>query len=215
MNLYYHSDIITKIFGAFKCKLADADNAYKLVESLTAHRLENFKETPDDPATQVTKTLYAALSTKTTDDGEEHFITEHILCAPYTPETLQEEGIKKMLLDMCARGRFIPFMISLTKDDIDSENNIAVAVAGVGEYPELNFMVMTINITGVAKALNLKFDENNRDMAQIIYPLSFDVPNNLITAILTPENVHVRTFIMKTEEAVPEAEEVPENEATV
>lgn len=213
MNCYYHSDIISNVFGAFKCNLRDAENAYKLVESMASHRLENFKETPDDPATQVTKTLYAALSTKKVDDDKEEFITEHILCAPYTPETLQEENIKEMLLDMCSRGRFIPFMLSLTKEDLESENNIAVIVAGVGEHPELNFMTLTVNVPGIARGLNLKFDENNNDMAQIIYPLSFDVANNMITAILTPDVIHVRTFIMKTEPA--EVKEVAENETSV
>lgn len=200
MNLYYHSDIISKIVGAFKCELTDAKNAYQLVETLAIHRLENFKETPDDPATQVTKTLYAALATRENKDGNEEFIAEHILCAPYTPETLQDEGIKRTLISMCARGRFIPFMVTVDQHDATSKNNIAVVVAGIGENPEVNFMVMTINVPGVVNEMKLQFDETNSDMAHVIYPLSFDVANSLITAILTKDLIHVRTFLLKADD---------------
>lgn len=208
MELYYHSDICPKVFGAFKCNVGDPTTAFELTEGLAMFRLEHLKATEDNAATQVTKTLYAAMATNLLQENTEpqtiypkpDTTAEHILCAPYQPETLDDQNVKELLLSMCAKGRFIPFILAVDKHDAESDKNVAVFVAGIGEHPDVNFMLVTLNIPGIIEKMGIKFkDDDDSDLAHLIYPLSFDVPNKCVTAVFTSEYVHARTFIMQTE----------------
>ena len=208
MYVYYHSDIISRVQTAFKTCIRDSKNGWQLVESMSVHRLSNLKETDDKPAEQVALTLYGILSDQKKYGEEGENSIEDVPIAPFQPEKLENDNIRKMMLDHCAQGRFVPFMLSFDEEDNLSRNNTAVIVAGIGEAPDENFMVMTINIPKLIRSMKAKFvNENGRKMSLIVYPLMFDVPAKVFASIIDEDCMHVRTFIMKKEDEP--KEEIP------
>jgi hypothetical protein len=125
-----------------------------MAESLTAHRLANPIEGDQAPATQVARTLYGCLC-----NDEKNLIN---VC-PYKPEDLNNEEIKNLLLKSCSEGNFIPFMVNFYRDDVEPEdaNNLLIVVAGVGENPDENFIVMTIWLQKVQDEMGMVFSNEN------------------------------------------------------
>lgn len=203
MELFYHSDIITKVYGAFKCHCEDPATAHEMIETLAVHRIENSKaDLKHTPAEQVIMTLYSHLMTHgkdVTKDDLQSLTGHHILCAPYQPETLEEESVKNTIMKMCSTGKFVPFMLSITKADatIDTDN-VAVVVAGIGDDPDMNFAVMTLNIPEVVTGMNLQYGEDTAiDDGYIIYPALFDLPKNVLATMLPKNAIAIRTFVYR------------------
>lgn len=206
MKLFYHSDIMT-INTAFTLRVADSKNAHQIVEGLAASRLENPISAFDDSSSeQVALTLYAFFGKKEAILAEEKDIgITNIQVAPYKPEELNVESVRNTICDMCARGRFVPFIISVEESDVtslESGDNTLVVVAGIGENPGINFLVMTVNLEGAFQ--ELKITENTRPgLVNLMYPIVFDAVGNYVASILSKEFIAVRTFIAKKEADIP------------
>ena len=201
MELFYHSDIITKVYGAFKCKSENPETTHELIETLAVHRIENSKaDLKHTPAEQVIMTLYSHMLThgqELTKEDLQFLSAHHILCAPYQPETLEEENVKNTIMKMCSTGKFVPFMLSITKTDATiDQDNVAIVVAGIGDNPDMNFAVMTLNIPEVIKGMNLQYGEDTAiDDGYIIYPALFDLPKNILATMLPKNAIAIRTFV--------------------
>lgn len=206
MKLFYHSDIMT-IHTAFTLRVADSKNAHQIVEGLAASRLENpISKFDDSAAEQVALTLYAFFSrSEALQKGDPDIGITNIQVAPYKPEELNVASVRDTICDMCARGRFVPFIISVEESDVtslESGDNTLVVAAGIGENPGVNFLVMTINMEGAFQ--ELKITENTRPgLVNLMYPIVFDVTGNYVGSILSKEFIAVRTFILKKEADVP------------
>ena len=201
MKVFYHSDIVPEVYTAFTAKMSDPGNTHMLVESLCAHRLENMKvdELPKDngPAAQ------AALTVQGYFMGSRDFpgFDTNVEVFEYLPEKLNDEGTKNMILDLCRHGKFVPFIVGFSKEDLAKDApNVMVFIAGIGDNPECNFMVVTINLPSMAEVLGISYDGTNDDIVHLTYPIVFDAVAKVIGSTLPKDKVAVRTFIMSTEE---------------
>jgi hypothetical protein len=80
----------------------------------------------------------------------------------------------------------------------EDANNLLIVVAGVGENPDENFIVMTIWLQKVQDEMGMVFsNENGEELTQMIYPLVFSVPAKAISSVLDAPAMHARMFVLQ------------------
>ena len=196
MQILYHSDIISKIYGAFTTKSqSKTSNAeitpemleynYSVLESLAVHRIghlytkEGTRELIDTIPNQVAGTVHQYC-------GECHGVD----IAEFKPEDLNNETIKKELLELCSKGTFVPFLTIFTHDTMSMTDDLLVIIFGIGEHPDENFGMMCINIPEYIKDVDL----SDRKSGIVMYPRIYDVPKNIIGALAEEPKMHIRLF---------------------
>lgn len=196
MKILFHDDIVKPI-SAFTIRMADPDSASNLLETLAVHRVANLKlNTPNvavnnGPAYQVAMTL---IGTFQTSDDPGINLTQ-IEAHTFKPENIEEDNIRTTLLNACSQGSFVPILVAAEPEDLlQDANNVLSVVVGIGELPEANFMMMTINIPKMIS------DMENDGMTYIYYPLVFDAVSKVIGSIYPKEVVATRSFMLAVDE---------------
>ena len=196
MHILYHSDIISKIYTAFTTKSQMKANFgvetaetleynYSVLEALAVHRIghlftkDGTRELVDTIPNQVSGTVGQYC-------GECHSVD----ISEFKPEDLSNEEIRKDILDLCANGTFVPFISVFTHDDLNMSDNLLVIIFGIGEHPDENFGMLSINIPEYIKDVDL----TDRKSAIAMYPMIYDVPKNIIGALAEEPKMHIRLF---------------------
>lgn len=198
MIVFYHPDIITKMFGVFLTHSSDPNNAYKIIEDLGSVELKRLLDDPNvinrQFGTYVTKALLDVVQ-KHPNFGS----SVGIVYKQYYPETMDDKDASKTIMGMCAQGKFIPFIITLNKIDLHpiSDNDILIIVAGIGDNPCQNFMVISINIMGMLNALHITLNTSDDDSTvHMVYPIMFNAIDNTVISILPKNCTSVKVYLL-------------------
>lgn len=199
MMVFYHPDIITKLFGAFMTHSPDPDNAYKIIEKSGSSEVKYLLNDPNvinqKFGTYVTKALLNVIQNEAGYGSNIGISTKE-----YYPENMKEHNVSKMILQMCAKGKFIPFILTANKFDLHpiGDNDVLVIVAGIGENPCQNFIIMTINVRGTLNALHITSDfiAANENAVHMIYPIMFNAISNTIVSALPRNCVSIKTYLL-------------------
>lgn len=186
--LYNHVDIIPKIYTAFVVETADPVNQWQAIEALAIERIKSLKVNDNNTMSNTPAEQIAAAVAELYDT-----ITP-VKCFEYQPENLVDEKVRNTIISMCAKGKFIPFMLGFNKaEDKKMKENVLVVVAGIGEKPDTSFLLITINLPGMEEEIGLFRD---RSASHIVYPMLFDVVMKLPVAVFKKDVMSVRTFLM-------------------
>lgn len=199
MEILYHPDIISKIFTAFTTKMDDtlksetSNSMIEALENIAYHRIthlytkENSDELIDTIPMQVSGTLHQFCN-----DPHE------IDIGTFQPENIPNNQIRDQVLELCKKGTFVPFLLIITHDDLNIQDNYFEIVFGIGEDPDNNFAMMSINIPEYIKDLDL----TKKNSAIVMYPMIFDVPRNCMASTGSEESMHIRIFTKKETEEI-------------
>lgn len=197
MDIYYHSDIITKFFGAFLIHSKHPAHAYKVIEQQGATKIDELRKDPSFNEDQFAS--YATSAIASVMEHNPDFGSMTGLCArPYQPEHMKDINAKSLILSMCAHGRFIPFIIELTEYDVsdNGKDDVLIMTAGIGDYPYKNFIVVTINIQGMLHSMKIDVKETGIKH-HMIYPVIYDAYVNAAIPVLPKEFIAVKPYILE------------------
>lgn len=189
MNMLYHPDVISKIYAAFTTKAQECgeelDYNYQVLESLAAHRISHLYTKKD--STELIDTIPMQVAGTLSQYCKD--ITA-LNVSTFQPENIENEDIRNDILSLYKQGTFVPILLVFDHKDLEDTNDLMVIIFGIGEAPDDNFAVMTINIPEYLKVADL----SDPDGAQVMYPMIYDVPRNIIGSLQQEPAMHIRLF---------------------
>jgi len=203
MKVMYHSDIIPEVTSAFIVDHECPESLGNMFESLAAFRLRS--TAPNVPG-DITQTLSPIQQVGATIQGyleanpDAYTNLTSIELSPYRPECLGSSDIRNAIIDSCSKGIFIPLIIGFEAADLaraQAGKSAAYILAGFGETPGRNFLMVTINLGNLVSELHLSMLPDDHK-AQIIYPVVFDVPRKIMGSTISKASLTMRSFILDT-----------------
>lgn len=208
MNMLYHPDVISKIYAAFTTKAQEAGDEleynYQVLESLAAHRISHLytKKDSTELIDSIPMQVAGTLSQYCKDINALNVNT-------FQPENIENEAIRNDILTLYKQGTFIPILLIFEHKDLEATDDLMVIIFGIGEHPDDNFAVMSINIPEYMKGSDL----TDPDAAQVMYPMIYDVPRNIIGSLQQEPAMHIRLFTRsELEEKIAEEKKFKEEE---
>lgn len=205
MKLFYHVDAIPKIHAAFMMHTADINEAHRIfdqyMDNMDPSELKRWNTNSQEQIAKLADQLDAI--------DNEYSAVFNIPTFIYQPEKIQENDLRETFLKSCSIGYFIPFLLSMTKRDIEDDfYNVMVIVSGVGEYPDENFIFLGISIREVLEEFKVDSKNIPDNQASVIYPIVYNVLNGTIYSDLTENSITIKSCITHTsdnKEQVPNA----------
>lgn len=197
MKLLYHSDIIPKVHAAFMMHTDNVEETHRVfdqyMEILTPDEAAKWNTNPREQIVQLVDRLNAV------DDKFSAMC--NLPTIVYQPEQIEDKDLRDTFLKSCAGGYFIPFLLSITRNDIEDDfYNILVIVAGVGDYPDENFIFLGASLREVYGEFKITPESIPENSQSIIYPIIYDVIKGVIYSDLTENAITIKSCITHTTE---------------
>lgn len=197
MKVLFHDDIVKPI-SAFTIRMAEPESASNLLETIAVHRVSNMKlNAPNVPSELSGPAYQVAMTLIGTFQGSEDkgLNLTQIDAHTFKPENIQIDSIREALIAACSQGSFVPVLVAVEPEDLRQDaNNVLSVVVGIGENPDINFLMITINIPKMI--INMEDD----GQTYIYYPVVFDAITKVIGSMYGKDVVATRSFMLAIEE---------------
>lgn len=209
-QLLYHTGIFTQPLAAFATVSKDPSHFHEAIEAVAMHRLENpvnITTAEDlvktsDVAHRITPSMEVA-ATLVSQFGALENGQPNVACSPFDVSTFEDPalvGIRNLYNSTVESGYISPVMLMFSEENMGRLENSLVAVLGFGRNPDVDFLIMTINLPEIYENLNVRDTiASGHDM--IVFPVMLSLRDlqveNKITIVSSVNGVFTRLFLIK------------------